>query len=72
MAAISKMTFANAFSWLKNFVFSFELHWSLFLMVQFKSSLVKVMSWCCIGDMNQINCGLTLFANELDDFPIAS
>ena len=30
MAAISQMTFSNAFSWMKMFKFRLELHWSLF------------------------------------------
>ena len=34
MATISQSTFWNAFSWMKNFVFWFEFHWSLFLRVQ--------------------------------------
>ena len=34
MAAISQTTFWNAFSWMKNFVFWFEFHWSLFVRVQ--------------------------------------
>ena len=34
MAPISHTTFSNMFSWMKNFVFWFEFHWSLFLRVQ--------------------------------------
>ena len=34
MAAISQTTHSNAFSWMKNFVFWCEFHWSLFLRVQ--------------------------------------
>ena len=34
MAAILQMTFSNAFSWMKSFVFWVKFHWSLFLMVQ--------------------------------------
>ena len=34
MATISQMTISNAFSWMKYFVFSFQLHWSLFKRVQ--------------------------------------
>ena len=34
MAAVSLMTFSNALSWMKSFVFRFRFHWSLFLRVQ--------------------------------------
>ena len=34
MATISQMTFSNAFSWMKSFIFWFEFHRSLFLGVQ--------------------------------------
>ena len=34
MAAIFKMTFSNAFSWMKMDEFRLKLHWSLFLWVQ--------------------------------------
>ena len=35
-AAISQTTFSYAFSWMKNFVFRFKFHWSLFLRVQWR------------------------------------
>ena len=34
MAAISRMIFSDAFSWMKTFIFWFKFHWSLFLRVQ--------------------------------------
>ena len=34
MAAISQMTFLNAFSWMRSYVFPFKFHWSLFPRVQ--------------------------------------
>ena len=37
-AAILQMIFSNASSWMKNFVFWFESHWSLFLGLQFTVS----------------------------------
>ena len=33
IAAISQTTFSNAFSWMKSFVFWFEFHWSLILIL---------------------------------------
>ena len=34
MAAISQMTFSNAFSWMKMYWYQLKFHWSCFLMVQ--------------------------------------
>ena len=47
MAAISQATHSSAFSWMKTFVFWFEFHWRLFLMVQ----LIITQHWFrwCLG-----------------------
>ena len=54
MAAISQMTFSNAFSWMKRFEFLFKFHWNLFPRVQGpinnKSALVQIMAWRRSGD----------------------
>ena len=34
LSSISQITFSNEFSWMKNFVFRFKFHWSLFLRAQ--------------------------------------
>ena len=47
MAVILQTTFPNIFSWMKNFVFWFEFHWSLFLWVQLTISQ-HWFRWCCL------------------------
>ena len=46
-AAIWQMTFWNAFSWKKIFLFWFEFHWNFFLRVQ-SSIFIQVMVWYII------------------------
>ena len=51
MATISKMTFSNEFSWMKNFVFDSNFtEVSSKDPIDKKSALVQIMAWCRIGD----------------------
>ena len=53
MTAISRTTFANEFSWMKNFEFWLRFRWNLFLMVQLKITqhwFRFLMAWRRIGD----------------------
>ena len=51
MAAISQMTFSNAFSWLKIYEFRLTFHWNLFLRFKLTIfSLVQITAWRRPGD----------------------
>ena len=55
MAAISQTIFSNAFSWMKNFVFWFQFHWSLFQRVQLTISWHCFNWWLCVEQGTSYN-----------------
>ena len=49
MAAVSRTTLSNAFSWMKLYEFRLRFHWNLFLGFQL-TALVQIMAWRRSGD----------------------
>ena len=53
MAAISQMTFSNAFSWIKMYEFDLRFNWTLFLpkgTINNIQALVQIRAWCQPGN----------------------